>query len=283
MDPSPWAWVNFADGVPFARASKGVMRLNSIDEEQVEISSHDFISLHAASDPRLSGSFKVTGVVNYWAKDYIGRIEALGIARELHGDEGDDAKTSKALLARVFWIGILCVRWLRLLLDPRGRSEVTKRVQELQGLAQPLQIYEVTGRISELSASIDESTAVGQVILETLRIADRVGSAIAAKLDRPDVAKIVEISSTFELLLLLMTMLIKTRGASGAQGVSQSRVMCAKLAANLNDWFDPSTSASLRKYLEATPGIFAKEPAVVLEHLSMGQLHMDAAYKALSS
>lgn len=125
---SPWAWADLPAGVRLHVAPEG---------------------------STLAGSFAVQGMVNYWASDYLGQLRALEVARSAHGPEPpreERRNVSPALASRAFWVGVLCLRWLRQVLEMAPAEEVEGGVLELQGLALPYGLYPLTGRVSELWA-----------------------------------------------------------------------------------------------------------------------------------
>jgi hypothetical protein len=141
----------------------------------------------------------------------------------------------------------------------KTRAEVEMCLLELQGLSQILHIYEVTGRAGELLASAGKETNIGELIIESLRITDRIGASLAAELERPEIAALVEIGSTLELLILMLTMFIQAHGTAGAQHAPQASSLCNKCAAHLEDWLDPAVGTLARTFLSDTPGIFEKD------------------------
>ncbi len=253
FDPSPWAWVNFEDGV----------------------------KLHVAETGEMAGSFKVNGVVNYWAKDYIGQIKALETARNIHGREAHFKVVTKEVRARGFWLGVLCLRWLRLTFNQKPEAVIGERLLELQGLALSFGIYEVAGRISELWNSVRKGGVdFASLVRESVGAADRVGNAMARKYSDPALGKLVQFGNDLEFLLLSANALLKKGGRSDTRGLP---ALADKYAPQLSSWFDNNMAGLLLNVLTELPGKVAKGGSGANDQLCLAESLIEAAYESLRS
>ncbi len=250
FDPSPWAWVDFEDGV----------------------------KLHVAATGEMAASFKVDGMVNYWAKDYIGQIKALETARSIHGREARCEVVTKEVRARGFWLGVLCLRWLRLTFNQKPEAVIGERLLELQGLALSFGIYEVAGRIGELWNSVRKGgVGFGSLVSESVGVADRIGDAMARKYSDPSLGKLVQFGNDLEFLLLAATALLKG-GRSDSRGVP---AFADKYAPQLSSWFDNDTAGLLLNFLTELPRKVAEGGSGANDQLYLAESLMEAACESL--
>ena len=212
------------------------------------------VRLHLAeSSSRLAGSFAIQGIVNYWARDYLGQLKALDIARSHHGQEpprSERAKPADGLPHRVFQIGTLILDWLRRLLAGASASEVDNVVLELQGLAIPYGMYAMTGRISELWADIKRGRIdVATAHQEALKAIELVVRFLEVKHAGQDLHRLARFGADHELLMLCLVGLVHSRDSSiGRPDVDASRLVAVAAEHLETQWFDNELRAKIRDY-----------------------------------
>ncbi len=253
FDPSPWAWVAFEDG----------------------------IKLHVAPDGEMTGSFKVDGVVNYWAKDHIRQIKALETARSIHGREARFQSVTKEVRTRGFRIGVLCIRWLRLVLDHKPQATIDEQLLELQGLALSFGISEVSGRIGELWNSVKRGGVnFGSMVAESVGVADRVGFALGRKFSDDSLGSLVQFGNDFEFVLLKANVLLQRGEHTSQPAISE---LAQKHTSKLTTWFDGNTAKLLLDFLAEMPRKIGEGGRVANEQISTGESLIKMASKALRS
>jgi hypothetical protein len=121
---SPWAWLSFPQGVKLGLP---------------------------VEDSPLRDSFVIEGMVDYWARNYLAQVRGLRRARLSHGE-------SSASAGDLVWcaclLGILLVRWLRLVFDGGSKEEVDPVILEIVGLGLPRGLYQYVGRVVELHEDV---------------------------------------------------------------------------------------------------------------------------------
>jgi hypothetical protein len=184
IDPSPWAWVRLPAGVQLDSSYEGTK--------------------HA-------GSFALSGVVDHSAKDYLEQIQALKIARRIHGSETERGKLAAPSTSRAFMIGVLTVRWLRLALDQSPAAKVHDSVRELVGLTLPYGLYDIGGRVPELWSDLYEKGAsgVGQIVQECLGVVSLFHRCLSEHHCREDLAQLLLVGYDVEFFLFCTSALLK--------------------------------------------------------------------------
>jgi hypothetical protein len=178
---SPWAWTQLPDGVR--------LHLGEANSE-------------------LAGSFAIEGMVNYWAQDYLSQLKGLELARARHGEEPPRDKrtgTTEGLAYRAFEIGILSLRWTRMLVHRTPIAEVDDVVLQLQGLALPYGLYPATGRIMELWSGIKKGTlSLLDAVNASQGSMDLVCRTLAKRYPRDELDKVARLGADLEWMLLLI-------------------------------------------------------------------------------
>jgi hypothetical protein len=253
FEHSPWAWVDFEDGV----------------------------KLHLAPAGEMAGSFKVDGMVNYWAKDYLGQIAALETARRIHGPAICHDGAAKGFRAGGFWIGVLCLRWLRFINSQEPQDLIEELILELHGLALSFGIYGCSGRIGELWNSVKAKPMEFRSILEeSVGVADRAGNSMQLKYSDPSLCHLVQLGNDLEFLLLIASAVSKNGKRSGSSGAPK---LADKYAPQLVSWFDEKTAVLLQMFLAEAPRRIEEGGSGTHELLSEGEFLIEAAYRSLRS
>jgi len=222
FDPSPWAWLDFPQGVELGHSSKGSQ----------------------------AGSFVIGGMVNYWAGDYIDQVKALDLARATHGDEPPADTSAEAIALRAFLIGALAFRWLRFLATRRSSEEVTDCVLELQGLALPYRLYDLTGRIRELWKSMVEGRAdFGAALMGAMEVVEAVAGSCSHRYQDSGVDCLVRLGGEIELLMLLAAGCLASGGSPQPRGVP---TMMSNDHLPATRWLDENVTAGVNSFLNST-------------------------------
>jgi hypothetical protein len=125
---SPWAWLDLPQGVKLVRGR---------------------------DDSSQRDSFLIEGMVNYWARDYLAQVRGLRRARLNHGVS---ATTEGNLVWCACLLGMLLVRWVRMVFDGRTKEEIDLVILEIVGLALPRGLYPHVGRLVELHEQARSNT-----------------------------------------------------------------------------------------------------------------------------
>jgi len=224
FDPSPWAWVALPDGVV----------------------------LHKVEHGKLAGSFGLEGMVDYWAKDYLGQVQALEAVVRLHGPERRFRTVSRTVRARAFWLGVLCARWFRLALNRQPQQCIEERITELRGLALSLDLYECAGRIAELwgamkTAGVDTALTA----TECAAVADRMGRALGRRLSDPSLGQLLLFGCDLEFLALNVSALAKGAGVLSAAEASRIMPRCPP---DIDDLLTADAAKAVHHVLAEAPG-----------------------------
>ncbi len=229
---NPWAWVLLPPGVKVNLAPEG---------------------------NEYAGSLVVQGMVNHWAEDYLGQIEALKVAREAHGPP-EKSDVPPAWVA--FTLGALSLRWLSMVLERESPDSVQRSVLEMIGLSLPHNAYYASGRILELWADVRTTGEADPSHLANtcLEVAERLGRNLSKAHDRPELAHLVLLGCYLE---LFRTCLLCFQ----AQGITTGPLpsyppadvaQCSSLGSALRE--EVTTFFSRHRTLEQTPA--AEMPAV---------------------
>jgi hypothetical protein len=221
---SPWAWVSLPNGA----------------------------RLHIARDPQLAGSFAVENVVNYWAQDYLDQLKALEAARALHGREkprSQRSAPSEGLAFRIFQIGALSMRWLRMAVQGCPADRIDGVVLELQGLALPYGMYLITGRVIELWGDVRRGkTAVGEAVHAALTAAGLLCRHLQGHHPDEDLDKLARIGADLELLLFFLAGRVRAGDAVKAVPVGTAGFLAEAGAALETAWLDEALKTETRSF-----------------------------------
>ena len=171
---SPWAWVELPRGV----------RVTEI----------------GAGSP-VAGSIAVEGMVDYWARDYLNRVHGLEAARRERGRE-----TEENLSLRCFDCGSLTMRWLRLAVRREPRDAVEASVQELLGVALPLGLYPVTGRVGELWHDVLEGARLDKAVGPLLTVVPLACASLRRRYAGQGLDTIARVGADLELSMFFLTL-----------------------------------------------------------------------------
>jgi len=169
--PNPWAWVKLPAGV----------QANLAPEET-----------------EYTGSLVIQGMVNHWADDYLGQIDALAVAREIHGPKRKSGIPPDWV---AFTLGALSIRWLFLVAEGLAPEKVHRSVLEMIGLSLPYNSYYASGRILELWADVQTTGQADprQLAGVCFEVADRLGRNLSKVHDRPELSNLVLLGCYLEL------------------------------------------------------------------------------------
>jgi hypothetical protein len=231
-DPSPWTWVNFPKGVV----------------------------LHVPkSESQFAGSFAIEGMVNYWATDYLHQIEAIETARKIFGHEGDSTISSPAMALRIWHIGRLLLRWLRMCLENISGSIIDRSVLELQGLAIPYDLYKSTGRITEEWADLKEEKGnIGKSLLASISVSSSLEAFLKKEYPNSDLERLLMTSVDVELMMLIAEMETKAKkslavddwNSSGMINEVQKRKSCRWVDQEIWDQLQQFVTESMAALLQ---------------------------------
>jgi len=184
IDHSPWAWVKLPDGVQLYVPAKGT---------------------------KYSGGFALFGMVDHSAKDYLGQIQALKIARRVYGMETEHGKPVVPSSSRSFMIGVLTVRWLRLAFEQSPADKVREAVLELVGLTLPYGLYNISGRAVELWSDLYEKgvSDTGRLMSGCLGITQRISNWLSERHSREDLARLLLLGYDIEFFLMGASILLR--------------------------------------------------------------------------
>jgi hypothetical protein len=222
---SPWAWVSLPPGVRLHVAEK---------------------------DSRLAGSFAVKNMVNYWAQDYLGQLNALKTARSVHGREKPRSQRitpSEGLAFRVFQIGALSMRWLRMAVQGSPADQIDSVVLELQGLALPYGMYSITGRVLELWPGVRQGeTTVKEAVHSALIVSDLLSRLLQRCHPNEDLDKLARIGADLELLLFFLAGQARAGVEVKATSFDTSGFLAETGTALVTPWLDEAMKTEIRDF-----------------------------------
>jgi len=255
IDHSPWAWVRLPEGVQAHVPAEGTK--------------------HA-------GSFAVSGMVDYSAREYIGQVEALKTARRIHGWEGEHGNPGLLSRSRAFFIGVLALRWLRLAINGTPAETVRGTVDELVGLSLPYDLYDITGRTRELCSGLYQlkGADVGRCMRGCLAVTECLVRCLTERYSRHDLGRLLQLGWDLEFVICCAA----TQLATSKQGLAIAEHSTA-VVANLRECVELGDDLLLKEleafYTRGSESLRHGSPERVRAVLDSGDALVTQAYQAL--
>ena len=254
FDPNPWAWVRLPEGVKLLVAQEG---------------------------SRGSGSFALAGLVNHAAEDYLRQLNALKIARRIHGVEITGIGCAKyPSPSRIFMIGVLTVRWLRFVVNETPADEINDVILELNGLSLPYGMYLITGRVFELWSSLykDRVGEIKPIVKECVTVIHLVSNYFSGYEKRDDLSRLSLLGFDMEFLMLMASAVVKANQMHStpprpSEVVTLNLRKCVELSKDLLDELDTFYSQSMKN--------LPQDPQSVASVLQFGERLIDQIYQEL--
>lgn len=173
FDHSPWCWLSFPNEV-------------LIDMDKL--------------DSRYYGSFRIEGMVNYWAKDYLEKICYL---EEISSDV--DTLCLDQLNKEVWMMGIYVLRWIRSLIIQLDIDGAMRYIRKFKGLALRNNLFDIGGGIDEIFEDLNMKEIVNSALLDITSLCKKIVNFYEDN-DYPVLAAIFYVANTIESTILFIEM-----------------------------------------------------------------------------
>lgn len=186
FDLSPWAWQRFVEGAA------------------LEV---------APDDSALAGSFRLTGVVDYWAQDTLYQLRAVEAARGKYASLSIEA--APMLPRHAYLLGGLCFQWLRIAAGNPEITHIDDSILDLVGVSLPYGLYGCTGRVRELWRECKRRGGLDfpAVLHECLGLCDRLARSIENRYRGSADSSCVLLGGEIEQALLWITLGLRRKDA----------------------------------------------------------------------
>lgn len=246
-----WILIDYRDAPVFGLASAHVITFVVSPWAWDRLPSN--VRLHVAGrGSELAGSFAVENMVNYWAQDYLSQLNALEIARSIHGREQprDQRSTpSDGLAYRAFQIGLLSLRWVRMLVQGVPAEQIENVVLELQGLALPYGMYPITGRVLELWSGIKEgATSINELLHPSLTTNDLLFRFLNHRHPGENLDKLATIGADLDLILFFLALRVRAGARARAVSLDMSGFLNETETALATPKLDEGLKTRIREY-----------------------------------
>ncbi len=250
-DQSPWAWQRFLNGVT------------------LEV---------ALDNSELAGSFKINGVVDYWAKDQLYQLKALELVRLRYKSLPIEA--AKVPPPHAFLLGGLCFRWLRLALEDHKSDQVDDSISELVGLSLLYDLYQCTGRASELRRELSRQGGVDLLyqLRECLGLCSRLAYAIENRPEGGSSSSYTLLAGEIEQALLWIVLAHHKREALAMVGRMYNDMLAI---ANNCVLLSPDDIEDIKKFYQIVLASVDDDTANMKNLLDLGKKLFDNVYMAL--
>jgi hypothetical protein len=180
FDHSPWCWLTFPKGVKLTVA---------------------------LPDSETAGSFRFSGVIDYWDTDYLELVNSLQlVTAELDLAAGAAGKVADPFSYLDTWkIGIYTARWLRAS-TTKGTSEeeIRTAIQLLKGLAARRGLSFILGEIDEIAADLSEDGSLNKALRACVSLCGRVADRFEVQ-GRTDHEQLVTVAGNLELWMFYVS------------------------------------------------------------------------------
>jgi hypothetical protein len=158
----------------------------------------------ALPDSHTAGSFSFSGMVNYWATEYIELVKSLDLAaRELPIQANETSYGIESISYLETWtIGINTARWLR---ESTISEEGFRRgIRLLKGLAARRGLLNIVGEIDDIAADLSEDGDVNKALRGCVSLCSRIGDKFE-HLGMLGHEQLVTVAGNFELSIFYVT------------------------------------------------------------------------------
>lgn len=174
---SPWGWQTFVKNVNLIKPSL-------LSEEK--------------------GSFSIVGVENYLQDIYRTQLNALESSHRVFGDER--RAESDIIPNRIWWISIYSLYWIIEYMERKEANEIETLIAELNGLAIPYDLYDMTGRVQEILEAVQENdTEISNAISGCIEINRRIGKYLDTKYPKRNFSFLIGIANDTCLAVIMAT------------------------------------------------------------------------------
>jgi len=216
FDHSPWCWVTFPRGVSVAVA-------------------------YPNSDT--AGSFRIRGMVNYWAEDYLELVKSLDVmAAELAiPATKSDIGTESTTRYEAWKVGIHTVRWLRVAFSGGSEEDIRVAIRVLRGLAARCGLLDILGEIDEIADDLGEDGDLNKALRACVSLNTRAADRFMSR-SMTEREQLTTVASNLELFMLYLSIRVRDQivPESGTDLTRYRRlplpdVLRSRLAAYLNE------------------------------------------------
>ena len=180
MDHSPWCWLTFPKGVKLTVAPP---------------------------DSDTAGSFRFSGVVDYWATDYLELVKAFDLVTEELKIENHEARrdTEPISYFETWKIGIHTARWLRMsTMEGTSAEDIRTAIRLLKGLAARCGLLDILGEIDEIADDLAEDSDINKALQGCVSLCGHVADRFERQ-GRADHEQLVTVAGNLELWMFYVS------------------------------------------------------------------------------
>lgn len=180
FDHSPWCWLTFPKGV---KLTVGL------------------------PDSDTAGSFRFSGMVDYWATDYLELVKSLDLVTEELQIAADEAGYSAESISylETWKIGIHTARWLRAS-TTKGTSEeeIRTAIRLLKGLAARRGLSDIISEIDEIAGDLSEDGDLNKALRGCVSLCDQVADRFERQ-GKADHEQLITVAGNLELWMFYVS------------------------------------------------------------------------------